>query len=89
MKRKEIMRFLLQQQGNNMILDLEGIISGIIEIESLKITRKKRYLFLNNIGLNLNQLMRISMVNKNEILLEFDQLQNVKIKITKAKSTLL
>jgi len=89
MKRKEIMRFLLQQQGNNVILDLEGIICTSMEIETLKITRKKRYLFLNDIGLNLNQLMRISMINKNVILLEFDQLQNVKIKITKAKSTLL
>ena len=89
MERKGIMRFLLQQQGNNVILDMEGIISAIIEIENLKITRKKNYIFLNNVGLNLNQLMRIGMTNESEIFLEFDQLQTVKIKITKAESSLL
>lgn len=89
MKRKEIMRFLLQQQGRNVILDLEGIVSTIIEIKSLKIIRKRNYLFFNNIGLNLNQLMRISLMNESEIFLEFDQLQTVKIKITKAESSLL
>lgn len=84
---EEFVKILKIQNGKDTELRLQGIIDTNIKIESVQIRLEENKLFLENdfakIGLNLNQLMKINQIRENEILLEFDQLQNVMIRIIK------
>ncbi len=86
----ELMEFLQEQKGKDIVLNLQGIIMTTIQIRQMQIQQQECNLFLENdmekIGFNLNQLMKISKISANEILLEFDQLQSVMVTIEKAIS---
>ena len=82
----ELIKYLKEQEGNNVILELEGIIETTIMINKIKIQELDKYLTIKSkedakqkIKINLHQLMKINTLNKKEILLEFDQLQTIKI----------
>ena len=88
---EELTKLLQEQEGNDILLELQGIVTTTIHIAQMKISHEKNFLFLENkennkqrVGFNLNQLMRIHKIEKNKILLEFDQLQNAMITIKKA-----
>lgn len=80
---EEMVKVLREQKEEDIELSLQGIITTDIRIESAKIKVKRNQLFLEGnlgkIGFNLNQLMKIIPIQENEILLEFDQLQQVRI----------
>ena len=83
---EDLIKILQKQEEKNITLELEGIIITKILIEKMKISLKKHNLFFESkierktkLGINLNQLMKISKIKDNEILLEFDQLQSLKI----------
>ena len=82
----EFLRYLKEQEDKDIMLQLEGIIETTIMINKIEIQELDKYLTIKskedrkqNIKINLHQLMRINALNKNEILLEFDQLQTIKI----------
>ena len=80
----EMIKFLQQQEGKNILLILQGIIITEIQVQQMKIKRQKNQLFFiskdnNKIGINLSQLMKITRKNENECFLEFDPLQNILI----------
>lgn len=82
----ELIKYLKEQEGNNVILELEGIIETTIMINKIEIQELDKYLTIKskedskqNIKINLHQLMKTNTLNENEILLEFDQLQTIKI----------
>ncbi|MBE5821763.1 MAG: hypothetical protein E7311_04150 [Clostridiales bacterium] len=88
MKIEELIKYLQNNQGKKYILVLEGIINTNIIINMSKIEFNNMYLLINNsenekekIILNLHQLIRFNMIEKNTIVLEFDQLQTVYITI--------
>lgn len=88
---EELTKLLQGQEGNNILLELQGIVTTTINIVKMKISHEKNFLFLENkednrerVGFNLSQLMRIHKIEKNKILLEFDQLQNAMITIKEA-----
>ena len=81
-----LIKYLKEQEENNVILELEGIIETTIMINKIKIQELDKYLTIKSkedakqkIKINLHQLMKINTLNKKEILLEFDQLQTIKI----------
>ncbi len=85
---KELMKFLQNQQERNILLDLQGIVITSIIIHQMQVKKKENKLLLENkentnnkIGFNLSQLMKITKIKENEILLEFDPLQKVMITI--------
>ena len=83
----ELVKILEEQKGKDIVLDLKGIVETVITIGKMQISVKDNMLFFENeekaqkVGFNLNQLMKISKIKSNEILLEFDQLQSVTISI--------
>lgn len=88
---EELTKLLQEQEENDILLELQGIITTTIHIAQMKISYEKNSLFLENkennrekVGFNLSQLMRIHEIEKNKILLEFDQLQSAIITIKKA-----
>lgn len=81
-----LVKYIKEQEGNNVILELEGIIETTIMINKIEIKESDKYLTIKSkedakqkIKINLHQLMKINTLNKKEILLEFDQLQTIKI----------
>ena len=81
-----LVKYIKEQEGNNVILELEGIIETTIMINKIEIQELDKYLTIKSkedakqkIKINLHQLMKINTLNKKEILLEFDQLQTIKI----------
>ncbi len=85
---KELIQFLQKQEGKDIILILQGIIIANILIEYIQIKQEDKNLIIENkvdtnvsIGFNLSQLMKITIIQENEVLLEFDQLQKITIKI--------
>lgn len=88
MTREELMEFLQEQKGKDMVLNLQGIIITTIQIKQMQVRQQEHNLYLENrvekVGFNLNQLMKISKIKTNEILLEFDPLQSVVMIIEKA-----
>ena len=88
---EELTKLLQEQKGNDILLELQGIITTTIHIAQMNISHEKNFLFLENkennrqrVGFNLSQLMKIHKIEKNKILLEFDQLQNAMITIKEA-----
>ncbi|MCI8637109.1 MAG: hypothetical protein HFJ36_04610 [Clostridia bacterium] len=83
----ELIKILEKQKGKDILLHLKGIVETAITIEKMQICIKDKMLFFKseeksqNVGFNLSQLMKISIISSNEILLEFDQLQSVIINI--------
>lgn len=82
----KFIEFLKEQENKNIVLELDGIIETTIKINQIEIEETEKFLTIKskedvkqNIKINLHQLMRINALNKNEILLEFDQLQTIKI----------
>ncbi|MCI8383503.1 MAG: hypothetical protein HFJ33_01260 [Clostridia bacterium] len=87
MTKEELIRFLEKEQGTDIVLNLQGIMIGSLLIKCIQIRQKEKILILENkknpqegIGFNMSQLMKITRIQKNEILLEFDPLQKVTIK---------
>ena len=91
---EEFIKILENEENKNMVLELKGIIETKIEIKQIEIKEKDKYLTIvsketNNIKenkkqkivINLHQLMKITKLKENEFLLEFDQLQEIKIKL--------
>ena len=85
---ENFIKFIKEQENNNITLELKGIIETTIKIKKTDIQELDKYLTIKskedvnqNIKLNLHQLMKINVVDENEILLEFDQLQTIKIKL--------
>lgn len=83
---ENFIKFIKEQENNNITLELKGIIETTIKIKKIDIQELDKYLTIKskedanqNIKLNLHQLMKINVVDENEILLEFDQLQTIKI----------
>ena len=88
MTTEKLIEFLKLQEKNNLLLSLQGIIITTILIEKMQLLQEEDKLILQNkenqsemIGFNLSQLMKITKIKENEILLEFDQLQTVIITI--------
>lgn len=77
---KELKRF----DDKDIKIELRGIIETNIELKQIEIDEKDKYLIIiekndNKIKINLHQLMKINKLNENSYLLEFDQLQTIKI----------
>lgn len=92
MSTEEFMKYLEKQTNKNVVLELKGIIETKIKIEDIEIKNIEKFLTLQSkkikeqkVVLNLHQLMKITMLEQNTILFEFDQLQTVKIKLFSAK----
>lgn len=90
MTTEKLIKFLQKQEKKDILLNLQGIITTTIIIKNMKLLQEKNKLLLQNrenieeiIAFNLSQLMRITNMKPNEILLEFDQLQDVTIMIEK------
>lgn len=88
MTTEECIKYLEKQVNKNAILELKGIIETQIKIEEIEINNIEKYLILKSkkikeqkVVLNLHQLMKITMLEENAILLEFDPLQTVKIQL--------
>lgn len=80
MTKEELIKFLEENTEKKIRLNMEGIITTTIQIEKMKVKYEDSYLcFSSEVELNLHQLIKISKIKENEILLEFDQLQNVTI----------
>lgn len=80
----ELIQYLQKQEGKDLMLHLYGIITMNFLLKKISIKQKEKDLFLENtkesIGLNLSQLMKITPIRENEVLLEFDPLQSVIIR---------
>lgn len=92
MTTEEFIKYLEKQLNKNAVLELEGIIETRIKIEEIEIKNIEKSLTLQSkkikeqkVVLNLHQLMKITMLEENTILLKFDQLQTVKIKLFSTK----
>ena len=92
MSTEEFIKYLEKHTNKNVVLELKGIIETKIKIENIEIKNIEKFLTLQSekikeqkVVLNLHQLMKITMLEQNTILLEFDQLQTVKIKLFSAK----
>ena len=92
MTTEELIKYLEKQTNKNAVLELEGIIETKIKIEEIEIKNKEKFLTMQSkkinkqkIVLNLHQLMKITMLEEDTILLKFDQLQTVKIKLFSTK----
>lgn len=90
MTTEKLIKLLQEQEKKDILLNLQGIITTTIIIKNMKLLQEKNKLLLQNrenieeiIAFNLSQLMRITNRRPNEILLEFDQLQEVTIIIKK------
>lgn len=88
MTTEEFIKYLENQTNKNVVLELKGIIETEINIGKTEINNIEKYLTLQNkerkeqkVILNLHQLMKITRLEENTILLEFDPLQTVKIKL--------
>lgn len=88
MTTEEFIKYLENQTNKNVVLELKGIIETEINIGKTEINNIEKYLTLQNkerkeqkVILNLHQLMKITKLEENTILLEFDPLQTVKIKL--------
>lgn len=80
MTKEELIKFLEENTEKKIRLNMDGIITTTIQIEKMKVNYEDSYLcFSSEVELNLHQLIKISKIKENEILLEFDQLQNVTI----------
>lgn len=80
MTKEELIKFLEENTEKKIRLNMEGIITTTTQIEKMKVKYEDSYLcFSSKVELNLHQLIKISKIKENEILLEFDQLQNVTI----------
>lgn len=92
MTTEEFIKYLEKQLNKNAVLELEGIIETKIKLKEIEIKNIEKSLILQSkkikeqkVVLNLHQLMKITMLEQNTILLEFDQLQTVKIKLFSTK----
>lgn len=92
MSTEEFIKYLEKQMNKNAVLELKGIIETEVEIEEIGIKSMEKFLILQNknikkqkVILNLHQLMKITKLEENTILLEFDQLQTVTIKLFSPK----
>ena len=92
MTTEEFIKYLEKQLNKNAVLELEGIIETRIKIEEIEIKNIEKSLTLQSkkikeqkVVLNLHQLMKITILEENTILLKFDQLQTVKIKLFSTK----
>lgn len=88
MTTEEFIKYLEKETNKNAVLELKGIIETEIEIEEIEIKNIEKYLIVQNkkikeqkIILNLHQLMKITKLEADTILLEFDPLQTVKIRL--------
>lgn len=88
MTTEEFIKYLENQTNKNVVLELKGIIETEINIGKTEINNIEKYLTLQSkerkeqkVILNLHQLMKITRLEENTILLEFDPLQTVKIKL--------
>lgn len=88
MTTNELVKFLQKQQERNILLNLQGIVITNLTIYQMHVKKKENKLLLENkkntknkIGFNLSQLMKITKIKENEILLEFDPIQKVSITI--------
>jgi len=84
---EELIEFLQRRKGQVAEVILQGIVIANIVIENMQARQEEKNLLLENkrnlrvsVGFNLKQLMKITKLQENEILLEFDQLQNAIIK---------
>ncbi len=82
---EEAIEFLKKQEGKDILLNMKGIITTNVKIEKMQLKQEEHELIFENnsfkIGFNLKQLRKINKVLENEILLEFEQLQDVLITI--------
>ena len=92
MTTEELIKYLEKQTNKNAVLELEGIIETRIKIEEIEIKNIEKSLTLQSkkikeqkVVLNLHQLMKITILEEDTILLKFDQLQTVKIKLFSTK----
>lgn len=88
MTTEELIKYLENQSNKNVLLELKGIVETEIWMEETKISNIERYLILQSrkikeqkIILNLHQLMKITKMERDIILLKFDSLQEIKIKL--------
>ena len=88
MLKEELIDFLQHQNKKDILLKMQGIITTSMIIEKCQTRQENNQLVLEStinsnkkVGLNLSQLMKITQTKINEILLEFDQLQQVIISL--------
>ena len=84
---EELIEFLHKRKGQVTEVILQGIVIANIIIENMQARQEEKNLLLENkknlkinVGFNLKQLMKITKLQEDEILLEFDQLQSAIIK---------
>lgn len=84
----ECIEFLKSKEEETVIVSLNGIITTQIEMKKIRLIYEEGYLTLedveglvNQIKFNLHQLRKSTLVKENQILLEFEQLQNVRISV--------
>ena len=80
----ELILELQKFKNQDIKLVLKGIIETNIELKQIEIDEEDKYLIIkekndNKIKINLHQLMKINKLDENSYLLEFDQLQTIKI----------
>lgn len=85
---EEFIQYLKGHINKNIVLELKGIIETTIKINQIIVKDINRHLIIQSqnslnkkIKINLHQLMKIKNLNEKEFLLEFDQLQNINIRI--------
>lgn len=80
----ELILELKKFKNQDIKLVLKGIIETSIELKQIEIDEEDKYLIIKEkndykIKINLHQLMKINKLDENSYLLEFDQLQTIKI----------
>lgn len=80
----ELILELQKFKNQDIKLVLKGIIETNIELKQIEIDEEDKYLIIKEkndykIKINLHQLMKINKLDENSYLLEFDQLQTIKI----------
>ncbi len=82
----QLIKLFEEHKGQKTIIEINGIISTKIIIEKINAQIEDGYIIIEEvedkeqkIKLNMHQLMKVIEMEKDVVLLEFDQLQNVKI----------
>lgn len=85
MTNEDLIKILKENQYNKIYLQLTGMINYNLEIDKFEVIETKNSITIKNnltsITLKLNQLMKIQQIDEKNLILIFDQLQKIAIRI--------
>ena len=85
MTNEDLIKILKENQYNKTYLQLTGMINYNLEIDKFEVIETKNAITIKNnltsITLKLNQLMKIQQIDEKNLILIFDQLQKIAIRI--------